>query len=535
MACINVIAKRQIGEHPVVSIPNGKVRGTTQVTVGQKKVYHAFRGIPYAEPPIGERRFKAPVKKSRWVGTLNATEDKCECLQLRHPPGESEDCLYINVYTPRLHDGKIPVMVWIHAGGFSFGNSSYALYGPDYLLEETIVFVSFNYRLGFFGFFSTGDSACPGNFGLKDQIMALKWVQENIIHFGGDPEKVTVAGGSAGAASFSYLQQTELAKGLFRSGIMESGTSLCVWALGKHPEAAMYEVEQALNISTSNSTILIDEMRKIDYRVLQKIESDIATRFTFGGLKGSFVFGPVKEPGVVNQYSEQALSEGRFQRMPMIIGVNSNEGLIETNETVDQFLSKLGHLLPLAPKSLTKNITKLLEADTEIKNYYFGTSPIAEQPESVSKFIGDNIVNRPVRRTVLNQSKFVPVYYYKFSYVGLLGSPQNRSIPGEGVGHGEEIPYLFRTNDTVASSEADILTRARMVKMWTNFVKFGIPTPTKDDLLQNITWLTAPAGSDLFYLDIDTDLSIQRNPFEDAMNFWDRIYEEFGDPPYDTY
>nr|CAH7763192.1 unnamed protein product [Callosobruchus chinensis] len=124
-----------------------------------------------------------------------------------------EDCLTINVYTPTLEQDNLPVIVWIHDGGFFLGNSSYANRPPDLILDEDVIFVSFNYRLGVFGFFSTEDLAAPGNYAFKDQVLALKWVQDNIQHFGGDPKAVTIFGESAGAASVSYLLQSDLSKG----------------------------------------------------------------------------------------------------------------------------------------------------------------------------------------------------------------------------------------------------------------------------------------------------------------------------------
>ncbi|CAH1975197.1 unnamed protein product [Acanthoscelides obtectus] len=205
--------------NPTVTLSNGKIKGLSQKTAYKGNPYYSFRRIPYAEPPVGNRRFEPPTAKSKWNGTLDATKEGSQCVQSINPVLGSEDCLFINVYTPSLKQDNIPVVVFIHGGGFSGGNSSYAAQPPDLFLDENVVFVMFNYRLGIFGFLSTEDLVAPGNNGLKDQVLALKWVQNNIHNFGGNPNAVTIFGQSAGAASVSYLMQSPSAKGkeLFRS------------------------------------------------------------------------------------------------------------------------------------------------------------------------------------------------------------------------------------------------------------------------------------------------------------------------------
>lgn len=185
-------------------------------------MYQEFKGIPYAEPPIGKLRFKAPVKHKGWKLIRNAREHGPNCEV-------SEDCLYLNVYTMSLKC-KRSVMVYIHGGSFNSGSGDSTLFGPSYFMKENVVIVTLNYRLGAFGFLSTGDEVIQGNNGLKDQLMALKWVKQNIEAFGGDVNSITIFGESAGSASVEYLILSPLAKGLFHRAISESGSSLCPWA-----------------------------------------------------------------------------------------------------------------------------------------------------------------------------------------------------------------------------------------------------------------------------------------------------------------
>ncbi|RXG60242.1 Venom carboxylesterase-6, partial [Armadillidium vulgare] len=200
-------------------------------------------GIPYAEHPVGKLRFKDPVLKLL-DGVLDGTKMPVSCLQTDFfdiitddtksvTINGREDCLQLNVFTtaPNQQE-KLPVMVYIHGGGFISGGATY--YHPYYLLNRDIVLVVIQYRLGIFGFLSTEDSVIPGNMGLKDQQLALKWVKENIESFGGDSNKITIFGGSAGGASVNYQILSPGSKGLFRRAILQSGTSLCPWASNKN-------------------------------------------------------------------------------------------------------------------------------------------------------------------------------------------------------------------------------------------------------------------------------------------------------------
>ncbi|CAG9823989.1 unnamed protein product [Phaedon cochleariae] len=198
-------------EAVLLNISDGPILGGTDRTVDNNEMYYYFRGIPYAEPPIGHLRFEPPLAKTPWEDTIDCTTEGSQCIQGSDPVNGSEDCLFINVYTPSLN-GSLAVLVYMAGGAFAVGDSTYAGHGPDYFLEQGIVFVSFNYRLGIFGFIGTEDLTCPGNAGLKDQVLALNWVQRNIAFFGGNPENVTIFGDSAGAASVAYHLQSNVSR-----------------------------------------------------------------------------------------------------------------------------------------------------------------------------------------------------------------------------------------------------------------------------------------------------------------------------------
>ncbi|KAL5279788.1 CES5A.2 family protein [Megaselia abdita] len=206
----------------------------------------SFLGIPYAKPPVGSLRFESPVPFPSWEGTRNATADGSNCPQtFPLSPNQkvegNEDCLFVNVYTPpvtRIPKAGLAVMVWIHGGAWIGGSNHHLMYGPHYLLDQDIVLVAINYRVGPLGFMSTETLDCPGNYGLKDQVEALRWVRQHISSFGGNPDSVTIFGESAGGASVSYLLQSDKPRGLFHRAIPQSGTIFGSWSQPLHKGVA---------------------------------------------------------------------------------------------------------------------------------------------------------------------------------------------------------------------------------------------------------------------------------------------------------
>src|SRR5215469_7721402 len=220
---------RAAGDVPVVHLDSGIISGIT----GSTPDVRVYKGIPFAAPPVGHLRWRAPQPVARWDGVRKAEKFSPTCMQNANGPTAqptSEDCLYLNVWTSaKSATERRPVMVWIYGGGFTGGSGSVPGYDGDALSQKGVVVVTFNYRLGPFGFLAhpeltkESDRRASGNYGLMDQVAALEWVQHNIAAFGGDPKKVTIFGESAGSLSVAYLQTSPLSKGLFVRAIGESG------------------------------------------------------------------------------------------------------------------------------------------------------------------------------------------------------------------------------------------------------------------------------------------------------------------------
>ncbi|XP_049825157.1 juvenile hormone esterase [Aethina tumida] len=524
-------------EPPIVQTSTGPVLGSPTV-INPNLTVLSFKGIPYAEPPVGNLRFEPPVAKSPWNDTLKATDYGSSCIQ--EDGSGNEDCLYLNVFTPKL-DGNLPVMVWVYGGAFINGDG---INDPSYVLEKDVVFVSFNYRIGILGFVSTEDLVAPGNAGLKDQVLALKWVQSNIAKFGGDPQKITIWGESAGSASVSYLTQSNLTRGLFQGAIMESGSSLCSWGLTRDARATVFALGKRLKIDTTNSTTLINGLKQIGVQGLHNSSSaiylyTIGTRNPLSGLP----YGPVMEPdhegAFFSSKSHELLQNGGFHKVPMIIGYNSEEAV--SASAIPDLLKLLLAKYDFQPSNLVPDDMNIKSGFAKwlvgniIKFRYFGLDLILSSSSKLAQFISDDQFNRPITETVRLQSMLTPVYFYVFSYQGVLGTTSNRTMPG--VGHAEELRYLFKGNETNINA-SDQRTIQRMTTMWTNFAKFGTPTPEKVSLLDNVIWKPARSSnmsSDLTYMNIGTNLTLGVNPNDRAIRFYQYLYNIFGNPPYTSY
>ncbi|KAG5887739.1 hypothetical protein JTB14_003900 [Gonioctena quinquepunctata] len=539
----------------LVRTENGYIQGRTNYTYTGKQ-YWTYQGIPYAKPPLGNLRFRAPEPFKAWQGVLDATQEGLACIETY--PDETgvvtrgyEDCLYINVYTPKNPQyikEHLPVLVWIYGGAFIHGNSSANFYGADNLLAQDIIVVTFNYRLGLFGFLSTEDMASPGNYGLKDQNLALSWVQQNIRNFGGDKNRVTISGQSAGAASVFYQMAYAKSKGLFRSVISSSGSPLCHWAFQEDPRKVAFDVGLAVGVNVKNSRDLIEKLRRVDAGRLKEASKLITLLFVPVAEKEGFPFSPTIEPyhkgAFLTQSVYSLLENGNFYKVPILMGHNSLESLLFAE--VINLLRPLNLIYDISPGSLPyssiniKTSDERSEAGKEIMKHYFrGKSYLDASRKDILNYYSDVQFIRPLRKTVQLTAKYTPIYYYLFSYMSDYGLSGLKDIlntrPVEGVSHLEEQWYIWKRKDMLPPTGLDKLISQRMVRMWTNFIRTGNPTPKQDDLLQRIIWPTVSSTKNITLLEIGSELSLRQHFRQNHMEFWDEIYNRYGHPPYITY
>lgn len=322
-----------VAQDVIVTVPLGRIRGTILQSRGGRD-YYSFRGIRYAEPPVGELRWKPPLPvTTEWNDDMDATIDGPVCYQMMFEfPADlmSEDCLRINVYSTHLvikdESSLRPVLVFIHGGGFHMGSGNSYAHDPLYMMDHDIIVVTFNYRLGVMGFLSTGTVDMPGNDGFKDQVMALKWIKENIKFFGGDPERVTISGQSAGAMSTTAHLASPMSQGLFHQIIAMSGSSVAQWDVPEHQMNLVEKLASTFNCLNDSIEEMITCLRKLP---ASKIATSVE-HFNEFGIYPTLIFKPVIEPDFgqerfLTQSPEQAILSNNFANVPILTGIVSDE------------------------------------------------------------------------------------------------------------------------------------------------------------------------------------------------------------------
>ncbi|XP_072392037.1 juvenile hormone esterase-like [Diabrotica undecimpunctata] len=520
-------------ENPIVYLPNGQIRGRqVSAPAVENFKYYAFLGIPYAAPPVGKLRFQAPKPHSNWEGVFEATDNSKICIQvgLKHAHA-SEDCLYLNVYSPDLSPSqKLPVLIFIHGGTFRRGSAFAGYKAPAFLVKEGIVVVTINYRLGPFGFLTSQDNAMPGNYGLKDQHFALKWVQQNIHLFGGDPDQVTISGQSAGAASVAFHIMNLKSKGLFRAAIAHSGSALNNWAYQHNGRDIAYGIAAEIDPNfTRNKTTeeLLEFLTNVPASDIEKT----ADKFS--------AFAPAIEvpsnDSVFANLIYDAATMKYFNKVPLLIGINSEEAVFKAKDLhslkkeatgVDKDPSKL-----VTFEVLPYNDSMQSLVGNKIKDLYVGDQSFEENLGKYLQYFGDNRYMRPVIKFAELISTAASVYFYQFSYSGKLGG-NDVSYPGIGkVAHGEDLNYLWVYHDDYTSfPDSDLIALKRYVQIVANFVKNLEPSISDE----TINWPLVQSGS-ISYLDIDEKLSINKNPREFSYAKWEDIFSNYARTPYLSY
>lgn len=465
LAGLALAVSAQAGEPPVVEAEAGAVRGIWDEEIA------VFRGIPYAEAPVGELRWKPPMAKAHWEGVRDATEFGPPCFQPEARPtanniyaeelgAMSEDCLTLNVWAPD-DATNAPVFVWIHGGALVAGSSSFGMYDGARLAEEGVVVVSLNYRLGVLGFLAhpqlsaESERGISGNYGFLDQIEALRWIERNIAAFGGDPDNVTIAGESAGGLSVMYLMTSPPAHGLFDKAIMQSAYMISTPALKEaqhgHPSAESLGVWLEEQLETDG----IADLRALGPREL------VAKATAAGYPTWATVDGKVIPYQIVESFDR-----GEQAPVPVLAGFNSGE------------IRSLRRLLPPAPADAEGYEAKIRAAYGELADRYLAIYPSDTIDESMLAATRDALYGWTAERIGRKQTAIgAPAYLYLFDH----GYPAAAEA-GLRAFHASEIPFMFgtiwdttdnwphipRTDEQRALSDA-------MVEYWASFARSGVP------------------------------------------------------------
>lgn len=456
-----VVLLRSAAFAETLRVEGGLVKGTIEDGLA------VFRGIPYAAPPLGDLRWRPPQPAPKWEGVRAADQFGRACVQtnsaIANLPAPSEDCLYLNVWTPAKRErDKLAVLVWIHGGGFVAGAPAETLYHGEWLAKKGVVVVSIAYRLGVFGFLAHPELSAEspqhvsGNYGLLDMIAGLQWVERNISTFGGDPKRVTIQGESAGAAAVSILCASPLTKGLFRGAIAESGGSFGP----VRADASFGEIEPLASAEKRTADWLLSagvanlaELRKIP---AEKLQTMIPSQFGSArpNMDGWVIVG--------DQY--KLYQSGQYNDVPVLVGYNSDEGATfggpnshgayvqSVRERYQQLADKILAVYPGGETPLQKRTARDLMRDSSF---------------------GWNTWVWARLQTKTGKSK---VFLYYFDEKAEI--PAGSESAGYGARHAAELPYVFRQlteHNRPAPTQKDEALSETLRTYWTNFAKTGDP------------------------------------------------------------
>ncbi|XP_077452093.1 fatty acyl-CoA hydrolase precursor, medium chain [Stigmatopora argus] len=473
---------------PIVQTELGSLKGEYVDVKGKETGVYAYLGVPFAKPPVGPSlRLSPPQKVEGWQGVRDATKQPPMCVQYRQftidllemiggmikeVPDISEDCLYLNIYTPanRALDAKLPVMVWIHGGGFTLGSAS--IYdGSAVASYQNVVVVGIQYRLGVLGFISTGDEHVPGNFGLLDQIEALRWVQKHIENFGGDPASVTIFGESAGGVSVSLLLLSPLSNGLIHRAIAESGTAAMDVLISNNPLPVAQVVANASGCSTESTEKIAACLKNADIETFLTFAQDPNLRLTIT-VDGHFLTKPVGE----------LFEKHELQKIPFLTGVNDHEGgwLLGTFMAPPNWTEGMDREQVLTIFSpFVANDSIILDLVAE--EYLGDGKDRVKNRDSFTEFLGDLLFNIPaIKAANAHRDAGARVYLYEYQHPPHFLKAKRPSFVR--CDHGDEIftvlGFCFTTNyvhlNETCLEEEEQLSRT-MMAYWGNFARTGSP------------------------------------------------------------
>ncbi|XP_078474289.1 neuroligin-4, X-linked-like [Lampetra planeri] len=499
-----VVADAGATSYPTISTTSGKLRGVRIVLNNEiLGPVDQFLGVPYAAAPVAERRFQPPEPPKPWQGVRNATLFAPVCPQIirsDHPEvmlpvwftanmdvvmpyleEQNEDCLYMNIYVPTEDDirnsGPKAVLVYVHGGSYMEGTGN-LLDGSVLASYGNVIVITVNYRLGVLGFLSTGDQAAKGNYGLLDQIQALRWISENIGFFGGDPLRITVFGSGAGASCVNLLTLSHHSEGLFQRAITQSGTALSSWAINYQPVKYTRLLAENVNCNMLDTQDVVECLRSRSFREL--VNQDIKP------MRYHVAFGPVIDGDVIPDDPQILMEQGEFLNYDVMLGINQGEGLkfVESMVDIDDGVSAAN--FDNIVSNFVDNLYGYPEGKDELRaTIKFMYTDWADRNNAetrrktlVALFTDHQWVAPAMATADLHAQYGSPTYVYAFYH-----HCQSEMKPAwADAAHGDETPYVFgvpMVGPTLLFpcnfSKNDVMLSAVVMTYWTNFAKTGDP------------------------------------------------------------
>ncbi|XP_035989951.1 neuroligin 4 X-linked a [Fundulus heteroclitus] len=554
------VAAVQAQQHPMATTNYGKLRGV-KVTLPNEILgpVEQYLGIPYALAPTGERRFQPPEPPMSWPGIRNATHFAPVCPQfledrfllndmlpvwftanldtvVSYVQEQSEDCLYMNIYVPTeddIHDenGLKPVMVYIHGGSYVEGTGN-MIDGSILASYGNVIVITINYRLGVLGFLSTGDQAAKGNYGLLDQIQALRWIKENIHAFKGDPKRVTIFGSGAGASCVSLLCLSHYSEDLFQKAIIQSGTALSSWAVNYQPAKYTRSLAEKVGCNMLDTIDLVECLQKKNYKEL--IEQYVTPA------KYHIAFGPVIDGDVIPDDPQILMEQGEFLNYDIMLGVNQGEGFKFVDGIVDSEDGVSANDFDFAVSDFVDHLYGYPEGKDTLREtikFMYTDWADKENPETrrktlVALFTDHQWVAPAVATADLHAQYGSPTYFYAFYH-----HCQSDMKPSwADSAHGDEVPYVFGIPMIGPTdlfncnfSKNDVMLSAVVMTYWTNFAKTGDPNQpvpqdtkfihTKPNRFEEVAW-TKYNPKDQLYLHIGLKPRVRDHYRATKVAFW---------------
>ncbi|KAK6486928.1 neuroligin-4 [Huso huso] len=567
-------------QYSIITTHYGKLRGLkTPLPNEILGPVEQYLGVPYASPPTGERRFQPPEPPSSWTGIRNATRFAAVCPQyledrfllndmlpvwftasldtvVNYVQDQNEDCLYLNIYVPTedgantkkqadditnndrgededIHDenGLKPVMVYIHGGSYMEGTGN-MIDGSILASYGNVIVITLNYRLGVLGFLSTGDQAAKGNYGLLDQIQALRWIKENIQTFKGDPKRVTIFGSGAGASCVSLLTLSHYSEDLFQKAIIQSGTALSSWAVNYQPAKYTRMLAEKVGCNMLDTIDLVECLRNKNYKEL--IEQYITPA------KYHIAFGPVIDGDVIPDDPQILMEQGEFLNYDIMLGVNQGEGFKFVDGIVDSEDGVSANDFDFAVSDFVDHLYGYPEGKDTLREtikFMYTDWADKENPETrrktlVALFTDHQWVAPAVATADLHAQYGSPTYFYAFYH-----HCQSDMKPSwADSAHGDEVPYVFGIPMIGPTdlfncnfSKNDVMLSAVVMTYWTNFAKTGDPNQpvpqdtkfihTKPNRFEEVAW-SKYNPKDQLYLHIGLKPRVRDHYRATKVAFW---------------
>lgn len=527
---------------PIVFTDNGGLEGYIMKTIRQRNIF-AFEGVPFGESTAGPNRFQPPVPKKPWTGIRSAKKPGAYCLQfniIRPRIMGDENCLFLNVYTPILPQSRqhrpLPVIVFIHGGSWYFGAGSE--YGPAYLLEEDVILVTLNYRMGVLGFVSTGNEDLPGNMGMKDQVLAMKWVYENIKNFGGDPKRITLAGHSSGATSVQLHMISQTARQYFTQGLSISSSAFVPWAVMTEERMKLVNTRLAKAMGCpydeKNTKPYADCLKTRNPHMLT---GKILNTFDWAFLPLVPIGTVVEKPGpgaYLTETPEEAYKRGSVAKKPWVTLRTPDEGhLIST--ILDAFGVQVAlkmmwnnmapTFLEFGQLSNKANLTKL------ITKFYTGSED-ARAAKTTTPF-GDIFTDRElgygIHKAIQAHSEIAPTYAATYSYKAKKGLASIMGVNQDayGVTHVDSLFTVFNMSiyqPGYMTTDPEFEIVKLMSNLYSNYAAKGVPSYTDGETGEDVkVWDPITDPSKINVIQIDKEVKMIPEPDTHRFKFWESL------------